>query len=75
MSQINLNVRACADAHGVCVRVPVRACSVLAVTIASEIAAKRDDVRGSGTFLPALIDELGKLTPETILEMAKVEVV
>ena len=49
--------------------------SVLAVTIASEVAAKRDDVKGSGTFLPALIDELGKLTPEKILEMANVEIV
>ena len=43
--------------------------------VASEFAAVREDVKGSGTFLPALIDELGKLTPETILKHAKVEVV
>ena len=50
-------------------------CRVLAVTIASEIAAVRPDVKGSGTFLPALIDELGKLTPEVIASKAKIEVV
>ena len=48
---------------------------VLAVTIASEIAAAREDVKGSGTFLPALIDELGKLSPEIIQSRANVEVV
>lgn len=48
--------------------------SVLALTIASEFAAARDDVRGSGTFLPALIDELGKLTPEKIENVANIEV-
>ncbi|KAI0342020.1 Hydroxyethylthiazole kinase [Trametopsis cervina] len=48
---------------------------VLAVTIASEFAAKREDVKGSGTFLPALIDELGKLTPESIAAAANIEIV
>ncbi|KAH8083795.1 Hydroxyethylthiazole kinase [Cristinia sonorae] len=48
---------------------------VLAVTVASELAAVREDVKGSGTFLPALIDELGKLTPETLAKYAKLEVV
>ena len=48
--------------------------SVLAMTIASEFAADRDDVKGSGTFLPALIDELGKLTPER-LARSNVEIV
>ncbi|KAI0769338.1 Hydroxyethylthiazole kinase [Trametes elegans] len=47
---------------------------VLAVTIASELAGARQDVKGSGTFLPAFIDELGALTPETIASRAKVEV-
>ncbi|KAI0371158.1 Hydroxyethylthiazole kinase [Pilatotrama ljubarskyi] len=47
---------------------------VLAVTIASEFAAARPDVNGSGTFLPAFIDELGALTPEKLGEYAKVEV-
>lgn len=50
------------------------ASSVLALTVASEYAAARQDVCGSGTFLPALIDELGALTPEKILESANVEV-
>jgi thiamine-phosphate diphosphorylase / hydroxyethylthiazole kinase len=50
------------------------AAAVLAVTIASEIAAARDDVHGLGTFLPALLDEISKLTPEVIRERARVEV-
>ena len=48
---------------------------VLAVTIASELAAARADVKGSGTFLPALIDELGALTSEKLAAHAKVELV
>jgi len=47
---------------------------VLALTIAAEHAADRSDVRGPGTFLPALIDELSLLTPGAIVERAKVEV-
>ncbi|KAI0330153.1 Hydroxyethylthiazole kinase [Cubamyces sp. BRFM 1775] len=47
---------------------------VLAVTIASEFAAARPDVKGSGTFLPAFIDELGALTPEKLAAQAKIEV-
>ena len=47
--------------------------SVLAITIASELAASRKDVHGTGTFLPALIDELYNLTPEKIVERARVE--
>ncbi|EIW63083.1 Hydroxyethylthiazole kinase [Trametes versicolor FP-101664 SS1] len=48
---------------------------VLAVTIASELAGVRSDVKGSGTFLPAFIDELGALTPEKLAQYAKVEVI
>ncbi|KAI0793245.1 Hydroxyethylthiazole kinase [Abortiporus biennis] len=48
---------------------------VLAVTVASEFAAARKDVQGSGTFLPAFIDELGKLTPQSLASAAKIEVV
>jgi thiamine-phosphate diphosphorylase/hydroxyethylthiazole kinase len=48
--------------------------AVLAVTVASELAATRADVSGPGTFLPALIDELTHLTPEIIQKRAKVEV-
>lgn len=48
--------------------------SILAITIASELAAAREDVKGSGTFLPALIDELYNLTPETIMDKARIEV-
>ncbi|KAA1472920.1 thiamine biosynthetic bifunctional enzyme [Dentipellis sp. KUC8613] len=50
------------------------AAGVLALTIASEKAAQRGDVHGPGTFLPALIDSLADLTPETVQKMAKVEV-
>jgi len=46
--------------------------AVLTMTIASELAAKREDVHGIGTFLPALIDEVAALRPETIRQMAKV---
>ena len=46
--------------------------SVLAITIASEKAAAREDVKGSGTFLPALIDEVGKLQPTDIEEHGRV---
>ncbi|KAI0674972.1 Hydroxyethylthiazole kinase [Trametes maxima] len=48
---------------------------VLAITIASELAAARPDVKGSGTFLPAFIDELGALSPEKLATYAKVEVI
>jgi len=48
---------------------------VLAITVASEIAAARPDVKGPGTFLPALIDELFNLTPDLINSRAMVEVV
>lgn len=47
---------------------------VLAVTIASEIAAARPDVKGTGTFASALIDELYNLKPETIADRAMVEI-
>lgn len=45
------------------------------MTIASELAAARSDVHGTGTFLPALIDELFNLTSDKIQERAKVGVV
>lgn len=48
---------------------------VLAVTIASELAAARHDTHGSGSFLPELIDELYNLTADKVLERAKVEVI
>ncbi|KZT58585.1 HK-domain-containing protein [Calocera cornea HHB12733] len=47
---------------------------ILALSIASEFAAARTDVHGSGTFLPALIDEVYNLTPEKLLSKAKIEV-
>lgn len=46
---------------------------VLALTIAGELAAKRPDVRGPGTFLPALIDEIGLLDPEVVRQRAQIE--
>lgn len=48
---------------------------MLAITIASEVAAVRSDVKGSGTFLPAFIDELGKLSAEDILNKANIQLV
>ena len=50
-------------------------CSVLAMTVASEVAAARSDVHGPNTFRSALIDELYNLTPETIARRASIEVV
>ena len=49
--------------------------SVLVFTIAGEVASARQDVRGPGTFRAALLDELYNLTPEVLLERAKVEIV
>jgi len=48
---------------------------VLALTIAGERAAVRSNVQGSGTFLPALIDELYNLTPEKMRQDSQVEIV
>ncbi|KAH9484936.1 putative thiamine biosynthetic bifunctional enzyme [Psilocybe cubensis] len=47
---------------------------VLVLTVAAELAAKRHDVKGPGSFLPALIDELSTLTPEQVREFSKVTV-
>lgn len=44
------------------------------MTVAAEVAAARDDVRGPGTFRAALIDELYNLTPEVLLQRVRVEV-
>ncbi|CBQ72987.1 related to thiamine-phosphate diphosphorylase / hydroxyethylthiazole kinase [Sporisorium reilianum SRZ2] len=48
---------------------------LLAMTIASEKAARRDDVKGPGTFIPALQDELAAVSAEDILQFAKINVV
>jgi thiamine-phosphate diphosphorylase/hydroxyethylthiazole kinase len=48
--------------------------ATLALTIAAQQAAGREEVHGPGTFLPALIDELAMLTPETVLRTATIEV-
>ncbi|KAK0520322.1 thiamine biosynthetic bifunctional enzyme [Tilletia horrida] len=48
---------------------------LLTMTIASELAAARPEVRGPGTFLPALLDEISLMTAEVLLERAKVDVV
>jgi hydroxyethylthiazole kinase-like sugar kinase family protein len=45
------------------------------VTTASEAAGSRVDVQGPGTFLPAFIDELSKLTPEIIRKKANIEII
>ena len=44
------------------------------MTVASELAAERADVKGPGSFIPALIDELASVTPAQIAERARVEV-
>lgn len=47
---------------------------LLAMTIASEKAAERADVRGPGTFIAALQDELASISPDDIRQRAKLEV-
>lgn len=42
------------------------------MNIASELAAERPDVRGPGSFIPALIDEIANLDAETLRKRAKV---
>ena len=48
--------------------------SVLVLTIAAELAVKRGDVKGPGTFLPGLIDSLWHLEPELIQTMAMLSI-
>ena len=50
------------------------AAATLTLTIAAQHAAGREEVRGPGTFLPALIDEITMLTPDIVLRTAKIEV-
>ncbi|GAA6055605.1 hypothetical protein JCM3770_006721 [Rhodotorula araucariae] len=45
---------------------------LVAINVAAELAAERADVRGPNTFRAALIDECFNLTPEAVLERAKV---
>jgi len=47
---------------------------VLVLTVAAELAAKREDVKGPGTFLPGLIDVLWDITPEQVQEMSRITV-
>ncbi|KAF9071660.1 thiamine biosynthetic bifunctional enzyme Thi4 [Rhodocollybia butyracea] len=47
---------------------------ILALTISAEVAAMREDVKGPGTFFPALIDELSSLSSPTIRERARVHI-
>ena len=44
------------------------------MTIASELAGKRADVQGPGSFIPALIDELAVISPDHVKERAKITV-
>ena len=48
---------------------------LLAMTIASEKAAARDDVKGPGTFIAALQDELATVSAHDIRSFAKLELV
>ena len=50
------------------------ATGVLVLTVAAELAAERPEVRGPGTFLPVLLDELSRLTPEILASRAKAKV-
>lgn len=43
------------------------------MTVAAEVAAERQDVRGPGTFRAALLDEMYNLTPEVLRQRAKIQ--
>jgi thiamine-phosphate diphosphorylase/hydroxyethylthiazole kinase len=47
---------------------------VLVLTVASEIVAKRPEVKGPGTFLPALIDGLAGVSAQDVRSHAKVTI-
>jgi thiamine-phosphate diphosphorylase/hydroxyethylthiazole kinase len=47
---------------------------MLVYTVAGQLAAERPDVKGTGTFRAALIDELYNLRPEDVARLAKVEI-
>ncbi|EPQ30354.1 uncharacterized protein PFL1_01880 [Pseudozyma flocculosa PF-1] len=49
--------------------------ALLSMTIASEQAAARPDVRGPGSFIPALIDEIASISPDDIKKAARIKVV
>jgi thiamine-phosphate diphosphorylase/hydroxyethylthiazole kinase len=71
------SIAASGSSEGLLVRgdmLTATAAGTLALTIAAQQAAGREEVRGPGTFLPALIDELAMLTPEIVLRTAKIEV-
>ncbi|KAG6902098.1 hypothetical protein C0995_004278 [Termitomyces sp. Mi166 len=46
---------------------------VMVLTVAAEVAVRRADVKGPGTFLPALIDELWALQSSTVQSLARIE--
>ncbi|KAJ3724429.1 thiamine biosynthetic bifunctional enzyme Thi4 [Lentinula raphanica] len=48
---------------------------ILALTISAELASMREDVKGPGTFFPALIDELSTLSTRNIRERAQIQIV
>ncbi|KAL0574696.1 thiamine biosynthetic bifunctional enzyme [Marasmius crinis-equi] len=45
---------------------------ILVLNIAAEIAATRGNVEGPGTFFPALLDELARLTPEKVVQRVNI---
>jgi thiamine-phosphate diphosphorylase/hydroxyethylthiazole kinase len=48
---------------------------ILALNLAGEHAGKRADVHGPGTFRAAFIDEMANLTPEQMLNEARIKTV
>lgn len=48
---------------------------VVAMTVASEVAAERSDCKGPNTFRAALIDEMYHLTGEEIVKRVKIEII
>jgi thiamine-phosphate diphosphorylase/hydroxyethylthiazole kinase len=53
---------------------PLLLSRVLVLTVASELAAQKEDVKGPGTFLPRLIDALWDITPEQVQQLSRITV-
>lgn len=75
MRPLSASLLYCCLSNALTLSSPFAAPSVLAMTVAAEVAAERPDVRGPNTFRSALIDELYNLTADEVVKRANIEVV
>jgi thiamine-phosphate diphosphorylase / hydroxyethylthiazole kinase len=52
----------------------LRCYRIAAVTIAAELAVESDEVKGPGTFMPALIDKLATLQADEVRRRIKIKI-